>query len=118
MRAGQDFLVLVDYAHTPDSLENVLRTIREFAEGNIIIVLAAVGDRDRAKRPLMGEIAAQHSDYIYLTSDNPRSEDPQQIVLDIELGIKRVKADPSLTSPSWIDGKPFAKLLHKQVRKM
>lgn len=92
VRAGQDFLVLVDYAHTPDSLENVLLTIREFAEGNIITVFGCGGDRDRAKRPLMGEKAAQYSDYVYITSDNPRTEDPERIVQDIELGIKRVKS--------------------------
>lgn len=86
---GQPYLVLVDYAHTPDSLENVLRTIQEFAEGRIITVFGCGGDRDRTKRPLMGEKAALYSDYIYITSDNPRTEDPQQILDDIEQGIRR-----------------------------
>jgi UDP-N-acetylmuramoyl-L-alanyl-D-glutamate--2,6-diaminopimelate ligase len=88
--AGQDFLVLVDYAHTPDSLENVLQTIREFAQGKVITVFGCGGDRDRTKRPIMGEKAALYSDYVYVTSDNPRSEDPERIVHDIMRGIKRV----------------------------
>ena len=88
--AGQEFLVLVDYAHTPDSLENVLQTIREFARGNIITVFGCGGDRDRTKRPIMGEKAAMYSDYVYVTSDNPRSEDPERIVQDIMRGIRRL----------------------------
>lgn len=89
VHAGQSFLVLVDYAHTPDSLENVLRTIREFAESRVITVFGCGGDRDRTKRPLMGEIAIRLSDYVYITSDNPRTEDPERIVHDIERGVKR-----------------------------
>ncbi|GFR37466.1 UDP-N-acetylmuramoyl-L-alanyl-D-glutamate--2,6-diaminopimelate ligase [Insulibacter thermoxylanivorax] len=88
--AGQDYLVLVDYAHTPDSLENVLKTIRNFAEGRIITVFGCGGDRDRSKRPLMGEIAAKYSDLVYVTSDNPRTEDPERIAGDIERGIRRL----------------------------
>jgi UDP-N-acetylmuramoyl-L-alanyl-D-glutamate--2,6-diaminopimelate ligase len=85
---GQDFLVLVDYAHTPDGLINVLSTIREFVEGRVITVFGCGGDRDRTKRPIMGNVAAQYSDYLYVTSDNPRSEDPQTILQDIVPGIK------------------------------
>ncbi|NDI33670.1 UDP-N-acetylmuramoyl-L-alanyl-D-glutamate--2,6-diaminopimelate ligase [Chengkuizengella sediminis] len=84
---NQDYLVIVDYSHTPDSLENALKTISEFAEGNIICVFGCGGDRDRTKRPLMGQIAAKYCDYVYVTSDNPRTENPIHILLDIEKGI-------------------------------
>ncbi|GIP39674.1 UDP-N-acetylmuramoyl-L-alanyl-D-glutamate--2,6-diaminopimelate ligase [Paenibacillus sp. J31TS4] len=92
--AGQDFLVLVDYAHTPDGLENALSTIREFAEGEIMTVFGCGGDRDRTKRPIMGRIAAQNSHYVYVTSDNPRSEDPEAILRDIEPGVKEAGYGP------------------------
>lgn len=85
---GQEFLVLVDYAHTPDGLENALSTIRQFAEGNVYCVFGCGGDRDRAKRPLMGQVAAKYSDYLFVTSDNPRSEDPERIIQDIVPGLK------------------------------
>jgi UDP-N-acetylmuramoyl-L-alanyl-D-glutamate--2,6-diaminopimelate ligase len=85
--AGQPFLVLVDYAHTPDGLENALSTIKEFAHGQIITVFGCGGDRDRTKRPIMGKVAASYSDYVYVTSDNPRTEEPQAILLDIEPGL-------------------------------
>lgn len=85
--AGQDFLVLVDYAHTPDGLQNALSTISEFAEGRIITVFGCGGDRDRTKRPIMGKVAAEYSDYIYVTSDNPRTENPDSILDDIVPGI-------------------------------
>jgi UDP-N-acetylmuramoyl-L-alanyl-D-glutamate--2,6-diaminopimelate ligase len=83
----QPFAVLVDYAHTPDSLENVLRAARRLTEGRVISVFGAGGDRDRAKRPLMGRAAAELSDLAVVTSDNPRSEQPRAIVEEILAGI-------------------------------
>lgn len=91
---GQPFLVVVDYAHTPDGLENALSTIREFAEGRIICVFGCGGDRDRSKRPVMGRLAAQYSEYVIVTSDNPRTEDPDAIVRDIEAGLKEAAVSP------------------------
>ncbi|KGE18113.1 UDP-N-acetylmuramoyl-L-alanyl-D-glutamate--2,6-diaminopimelate ligase [Paenibacillus wynnii] len=86
--AGQDFAVIVDYAHTPDGLENVLRTVQEFASGKVLTVFGCGGDRDRTKRPLMGKIAAKYSNHVFVTSDNPRTEDPDLILKDIEAGLK------------------------------
>jgi UDP-N-acetylmuramoyl-L-alanyl-D-glutamate--2,6-diaminopimelate ligase len=86
--AGQDFSVLVDYAHTPDALERVLKLLREIPHRRIITVFGCGGDRDKTKRPQMGRIACEHSDRIFVTSDNPRSEDPEGIVQDIIGGMK------------------------------
>lgn len=88
--AGQDYTVIVDYSHTPDSLENCLRTAREFVRGRIITVFGCGGDRDKTKRPIMGEVAGRYSDIALITSDNPRSEDPQEIIKEIVPGISKV----------------------------
>lgn len=87
---GQDFLVIVDYAHTPDAIENVLKSIKEFSKGRIISVFGCGGNRDVSKRPIMGEIASRYSNYVIVTSDNPRFEDPEKILRDIETGITSI----------------------------
>jgi UDP-N-acetylmuramoyl-L-alanyl-D-glutamate--2,6-diaminopimelate ligase len=84
---GQEFALLVDYAHTPDSLENVLAAARPLTRGRLLCVFGCGGDRDRAKRPLMGEIASRLADHTIVTSDNPRSEDPEAIVAEIMAGV-------------------------------
>jgi UDP-N-acetylmuramoyl-L-alanyl-D-glutamate--2,6-diaminopimelate ligase len=86
---GQPFLVIVDYAHTDDALQNVLETARDLAESRLIVVFGCGGERDRTKRPIMGEIAGRLSDLPVLTSDNPRSEDPILIMNDVLVGLQR-----------------------------
>jgi UDP-N-acetylmuramoyl-L-alanyl-D-glutamate--2,6-diaminopimelate ligase len=83
---GQPFMVVVDYSHKPDALENVLRTARDLARGRVICVFGAGGDRDRAKRPVMARIASELADLSIVTSDNPRSEDPDAIIAEIVAG--------------------------------
>jgi UDP-N-acetylmuramoyl-L-alanyl-D-glutamate--2,6-diaminopimelate ligase len=83
---GQPFAVIVDYSHTPDSLDTVLRAARGLGEGRVIVVFGAGGDRDRGKRPLMGKVAVERSDIAIVTSDNPRSEDPLAIIQDVLQG--------------------------------
>ncbi len=94
VNAGQPFSVIIDYAHTPDALGNLIhaaKTIPLKQGKKIITVFGCGGDRDRSKRPLMGEIAGRMSDYTIITSDNPRSEKPELIALDVEVGLQRVK---------------------------
>lgn len=92
--AGQNFTVIVDYAHTPDSLENALRTVNQFAEKRVFVIVGCGGDRDRSKRPLMADIACRYSSDPIFTSDNPRSENPLDILRDMEAGVigKRYKS--------------------------
>lgn len=86
---GQDFLCIVDYAHTDDALKNLLREARAISRGKVITVFGCGGDRDRTKRPLMGLVASEMSDMVFITSDNPRSEEPGEIINDIVKGIKK-----------------------------
>jgi UDP-N-acetylmuramoyl-L-alanyl-D-glutamate--2,6-diaminopimelate ligase len=87
--AGQDFTVIVDYAHSPDSLENLLETVSQLPHKKRITVFGCGGDRDRTKRKIMGEIASNGSDYVFATSDNPRSENPLDILKEIESGLRK-----------------------------
>ena len=87
--AKDKVMAIVDYAHTPDALLNVLATIKKLKKGfeKIITVVGCGGDRDKTKRPIMAEVACEHSDKVIFTSDNPRSEDPVQIIKDMEAGV-------------------------------
>ncbi len=87
---NKGFNVIVDYAHTPDGVENILKAVREFTKGRIITVFGCGGDRDRTKRPIMGRLAAELGDISILTSDNPRSEEPMDILKEIEAGVKPI----------------------------
>ncbi len=86
---GMNFTIMVDYAHSPGSLENILEAVRTYASGRIVAVFGCGGDRDRTKRPIMGEIAGKLAHFTILTADNPRSEEPDSIITEIEEGIKR-----------------------------
>ncbi len=82
-----DYTIVIDYSHTPDSLENVLKTVREATKGRVVALFGCGGDRDRAKRPIMGRIGTELSDFAIITSDNPRTEDPDEIIAEILAGV-------------------------------
>ncbi len=86
---GQPFRVFVDYAHTPDGMLNILKSARKICKGRLVVVFGAGGDRDKTKRPLMGAVAAENADFAVITSDNPRTEDPDTIIDQIELGVEQ-----------------------------
>lgn len=88
----KDFTVMIDYAHSPDSLKNILEAVKEYAPGRVVCLFGCGGDRDRAKRPIMGEISGKMADYTIITSDNPRTEKPEEIIDEIEVGIKKTNA--------------------------
>ena len=94
-------MVIVDYAHTPDGLENILRAARELTpkNGELLCLFGCGGDRDATKRPKMGKIAQNLSDKIIVTSDNPRSEDPEQIIADILSGLKVINPKTVIVEP-------------------
>ncbi len=91
--SNRDFTVMIDYAHSPDGLKNILKTVKKTTQARVVIVFGCGGDRDRTKRPIMGKIAAELSDVTIVTSDNPRTEDPEKIIDDIVPGILEVKKD-------------------------
>lgn len=89
----EDYTVIIDFAHTPDGLEKVLTTIDQFAEGRKIVLFGAGGNRDKRKRPIMGETVAKHADLCIVTSDNPRYEDPDKIIEDVLVGVNKVNGN-------------------------
>ena len=89
--SGRDFTIIIDYAHSPDGLENIITSLKEIAKGRVVTLFGCGGDRDKTKRPKMGKIAAELSDYCIVTSDNPRSENPRAIIDDILVGMQNIK---------------------------
>lgn len=98
-----DYTILIDYAHTPDALENVLKSMRRVTKGRLVALFGCGGDRDRTKRPIMGRIAAENADFVVVTSDNPRTEDPKAIIADIVAGMEHTS-----TPCEVITGRPEA----------
>ncbi len=88
---ARDFNIICDYAHSPDGLKNILDSIHSYCQGRVVTLFGCGGDRDRKKRPIMGEVAAKNSDFLIVTSDNPRTEDPDEIINDIMLGVLKTK---------------------------
>ena len=91
VKTGKDFTIIIDYAHTPDGLQNILSTFKELKNGRLVCLFGCGGNRDKTKRPIMGSIAAKLSDFVIVTSDNPRMEEPCLIIEDILEGMKEMK---------------------------
>ena len=89
----KELSIMIDYAHSPESLENILQAVKTYTKGRVIVVFGCGGDRDTAKRPIMGEISGKIADFTFITSDNPRTEKPEEIVKEIEEGIKKTKGN-------------------------
>ena len=87
---------MIDYAHSPESLQNILQAVKSYTRGRVISVFGCGGDRDKTKRPIMGEISGRIADYTFITSDNPRTEKPEDITAQIEEGIKKTKGKYSV----------------------
>ena len=85
--------IMIDYAHSPESLQNILSAVKSYTRGKVISVFGCGGDRDKSKRPIMGEISGRIADFTFITTDNPRTEDPKQIIKEIEEGIKKSKGN-------------------------
>ncbi len=92
VKTNTPYTVIIDYAHTPDGVKNVINSVRDFAKGRVITLIGCGGDRDKTKRPIMGKIATELSDFTIITSDNPRTEEPEGIINDILQGVKEGKA--------------------------
>ena len=91
---GRDFTVVIDYAHTPDGLLNIMQTLNDVKKGRLVVVFGCGGDRDRTKRPIMGKLAVEYADKVIVSSDNPRSEDPEEIIKDVLAGIPKDNTVP------------------------
>lgn len=90
---NKDYTMMIDYAHTPDSIENILKSVKEFAKGRVVTLFGCGGDRDKTKRPIMGKIAGSISDFCIVTSDNPRTEDPMNIIRQVEVGVQETDCE-------------------------
>ena len=90
---SKELPIMIDYAHSPESLQNILSAVKSYTRGRVISVFGCGGDRDKTKRPIMGEISGRIADFTFVTSDNPRTEDPEQIVKEIEEGIKKTNGN-------------------------
>ena len=104
---GRDFMVVIDYAHTPDGLENVCTALNKIKQGRLVTLFGCGGDRDKTKRPIMAKIAADYSDFVIITSDNPRTEDPDAIIADVLVGLKNTDV-PSVTIADRIQAIEYA----------
>jgi len=102
---GQNFKVIVDFAHSPDSLSKALDFLNNFKENRLIVVFGCTGDRDKIKRPLMGEIAAKNADFSIITSDDPHNEDPISIIKAVEQGFTKLNK---------LDGKDYIKIIDRR----